>query len=81
MTRESVNLMDKMFMDRTFKGPDGSVWARVFGGTMLHDGRHVVGIELFDETEGVSLMVDPREALELADAIIDAAAIGEANAA
>jgi hypothetical protein len=73
--------MDKAFMDRTFKAPDGSVWARVLGGTMLHDGRHVVGIELFDDTEGVSLMVDPREALELANAILDAAAVGEADAA
>lgn len=81
VTREGVNQMDKTFIDRTFKAPDGSVWARIFGGTMLHDGRHVVGIEVFDDAGGVSLMIDPREALELADAILDAAAIGEANAA
>jgi hypothetical protein len=73
--------MDRTFMDKTFKGPDGSVWARVLDGTMLRDGRHVVGIELFDDDDGVSLMIDPREALEFANAILDAAGACEANAA
>lgn len=73
--------MHNAFMDKTFKGPDGAVWARVLGGIMLHDGRHFVGIELFDDAEGVSLMIDPREVLEFANALLDAAAACEANAA
>ena len=48
---------------------------------MLHDGRHFVGIELFDDAEGVSLMIEPREVLEFANALLDAAAACEANAA
>jgi hypothetical protein len=73
--------MHRTFMDKTFKGPDGAVWARVLGGAMLHDGRHFVGIELFDDAEGVSLMIDPTEALEFANAILDAAAACETSAA
>jgi hypothetical protein len=73
--------MGKAFIDKTFKAPDGSVWARVLDGTLLRDGRHLVEIELFDDTEGVSLMIDPREALEFANAILDAAAASEADMA
>ncbi len=60
-------------MARVFKRADGSIWARVFTATMVHDGSKVIVVELSDEAKAVSLTMDSSEAAEFADAILDAA--------